>query len=528
MTPARAHELMFTFDGEDGEELCVGVTCPSSTRDSTSSLDTAEEQTMTARDGCCGCHNYAPMSALLGTPLVVSGIALTQGQHNAAAAKTAQLLMQWLALPTAEAMLRLTFSNARRVLPISRELIVEGACAAAHRAALPIVPEPLHTRWSVSGSTPRRPPVATPTLEGTLQATPRKRRNSEPTQPTTGPFSTPPAAASRMRADDTSGISTGGTASTAASPRRTGGGGSGGGSSGGGGGGSGGGGGGGGGGSGGGGSGGGVGGGGASRSSDSSRAEPISDPTWAAEMVHSPLSYFGTQPDVSSRFLQLPTGDGGVQGHFERAAGGVGGTLGPEALLHLCVDRLDLPRAVARLVVKRAQERQRRLEERAAAAEDKAKGAGFDTRSSGSSPGGNSLGRSRPGSDSPCGALGVAANAGAEDAGRPVGLAAFYTVYGRHRPDENDRIRIFRLVKRASSPWVLPADVAELVWAVTETHAGLEFLRDSEEFLKSYVQTTSIRILWALAGAVRRGATEFEAHRRPAPGERYWRVSSHC
>ena len=79
--------------------------------------------------------------------------------------------------------------------------------------------------------------------------------------------------------------------------------------------------------------------------------------TW--QVIHSPLSYFGTQPDVSSRFLQAPTGDGGTQALFEAAAG-IGGTLSPAELLKLGVERLDLPKAVARLVVKRAQERQYR------------------------------------------------------------------------------------------------------------------------------------------------------------------------
>ena len=38
---------------------------------------------------------------------------------------------------------------------------------------------------------------------------------------------------------------------------------------------------------------------------------------------------------------------------------------------------------------------------------------------------------------------------------------------------------------RRRSPWVLKADVEALVWAVSETHSGLEFLRDSTEFLEA-------------------------------------------
>lgn len=46
----------------------------------------------------------------------------------------------------------------------------------------------------------------------------------------------------------------------------------------------------------------------------------------------------------------------------------------------------------------------------------------------------------------------------------------------------------------------LCSDVEELVWAVAETHVGLEFLRSSDEFLKAYVETTALRIMWALGG----------------------------
>jgi Ca2+-binding EF-hand superfamily protein len=171
----------------------------------------------------------------------------------------------------------------------------------------------------------------------------------------------------------------------------------------------------------------------------------------------------------------------------------------PDELLKLGVERLDLPRVVARLVVKRAQERQRQLDERAA--EEKARGGTGDDENvrpqASQSGGGNGHGAMAAASAS----ASVAAATGAEDAERPVSFAAFYAVYGRHRPEETDKIRLFRLVKRPGTQWVLPADVTELVWAVSETHVGLEFLRDSEEFLRSYVQTTALRILWALAGA---------------------------
>ena len=220
-------------------------------------------------------------------------------------------------------------------------------------------------------------------------------------------------------------------------------------------------------------------------------------PPSAATAVHSPLSYFGTQPDVSSRFLQMPSGDGGVQALFEAAGGSnsaaPNGMLTPEELLKLGVDRLDLPRAVSRLVVKRAQERQKQLDEKAAkgiigaaaaaaasAASSGSSGGGHDenVRPQGTSPQPSPTSASSAGGGFPSPIAGANASYDGSDADRPIGFQSFFSVYGRHRPEETDKIRLFRLVKRnssgngAGSPWVLPDDITDLVWAVAETHAG--------------------------------------------------------
>ena len=279
--------LMFTFDGEEGDELCLGLE-----RCSAAPPEVSATQL---------CHQYTSVRELLGSP-AAGVISDALEQDGAAHAKTAQLLAQWLSLPTTEAMLRLVFSSARRSLPISR-LAVERP---SQRTSLPVAPSHHRTRWSVSGSTPRLPPMATPS--GSVPKL-RRRRKSEPNLPTIS-FDTPvggrPSNA-RLSFED-----------PASTPRR------------------------------------------ASQSSLRSPGSLSHDHQLgrAASLVHSPLSYFGTQPDVSSRFLQVPQGDGGVQAFFDDAAGGSGLSLTPEALLKLTVERLGLPRAVACLVVKRAQRKQ--------------------------------------------------------------------------------------------------------------------------------------------------------------------------
>ena len=82
-----------------------------------------------------------------------------------------------------------------------------------------------------------------------------------------------------------------------------------------------------------------------------------------------------------------------------------------------------------------------------------------------------------------------------------MGYAAFYAMYGRHRPEETDRVRLFRLIKQPASSWLVKSDIVDLVWAVSETHSGLEFLRGSAEFLEAYVKTTALRIMWALSAS---------------------------
>lgn len=449
-----AFDLMFTFDGEFGDELCLGLSrCPKQTGDNTVDLhqvETAVPLPFTP-PGWSGCHKFAPIAALLGSNIVIGGSEI-EHHHSAAQAKTAQLLMQWLALPTTDTLLSLIFSKARRALPLSRDLLEEQR-GTASRAALPVAPAPMHSRWSVSGGTPRRPPVAPDS------ATPRKRRLSEPTIPVLA-FATPPALHppnARLSFDD-SNVMTG---SSSATPRRS-----------------------------------------------STGRSPGSDlrAATATEIVHSPLSYFGTQPNMPSRFLQVPQGDGGIQDIFEAAAEG-GGVLSAEALLTLITERLDLPRAVARLVVKRSQQAQKRLDE-AAGGRTQASSNGAPPSTPVTPPAAVvTPTAARTPEEKAAAAAGSPAtqqqstSGAAADAMRAVSFGAFFSVYGRHRPEETDRIRLFRLIKGGSAPWLLPSDVTDLVWAVSETHAGLEFLRDSTEFLAAYVQTTSLRILWALSGA---------------------------
>ena len=437
--------LMFTFDGEEGEELCLGV-------ERTGMRSAALAGGSQPVDATNACHRYLSVTELIGHPDM--GVA-SHGfeKHDAAQAKAAQLLTQWLSLPTTETLMRLLFSSARRSLPISRDVVWRSEMGCANgRSLLPVAPRNTRTRWSVSGATPRVPPLASPAVNGVKL---HRRRKSEPAVPTTD-FKTPPGGLRppnvRLSFDD----SCAAPSASGSTPRRGSGG----------------------------------------LRSPGSGAD---GGRTAAEVVYSPLSYFGTQPGVSSRFLHVPQGDGGVQALFEHAAGGPGLALSPEDLLTLAVDRLDLPRAVARVVVKRALVKQKELSKVELQLQQKENA---PTQTPKRSPAGAPLLRSTPSfaEREPGATPTTTLDKGAPVADGRVGFPAFFAVYGRHRPEENDRIRLFRLIKRDKSPWVLKEDVRELVWAVVETHVGLEFLRDSAEFLDAYVNTTTLRILWALSG----------------------------
>ena len=108
-SPNRIFDLMFTFDGDDGESLCLGISKPSSFASSKPSSTASS------------CHQYVPVASILGSqPLLPSN----NNSASADEAKTAQLLMQWLALPTTDTLLGLLLSNARRSLPISRDALL--------------------------------------------------------------------------------------------------------------------------------------------------------------------------------------------------------------------------------------------------------------------------------------------------------------------------------------------------------------------------------------------------------------------
>jgi len=441
--------LMFSFDGEDGDELRIDIECTS---------PCAVSKGLQAVDSNI-CHHHLSFAVLIGAPKEeVIGRALEQ---VACEAKVAQLLSQWLSLPITETLLHLILSSARRSLPISREIATQWSVNG--QSTMPVAPANTRSRWSVSGASPRVPPLVSPVnyAEGNML---RQRRKSEPTIPTA--FKTPPGSLRfshvRLSFNDLAIPPSGPSAATLPSAI--------------------------------------VGGGllrrafnGSGYCSPGSDARTLPSPV---EVVYSPLSYFGTQPNVSSRFLHVPQGDGGVQTAFGNAAGGPDGSLDPEELFTLAVERLDLPRAVARLVVKRAQAKQREMSNAEPPPLQKENASTqMSQRSCGRSGGERNQGGSW---GLPCS---VVKGDSSVDAEERVCLPAFYAVYGRHRPEENDRIRLFRLIKRASTPWILKDDVCDLVWAVTQTHVGLEFLRDSAEFLEAYVNTTTLRILWALSAA---------------------------
>ena len=61
-------------------------------------------------------------------------------------------------------------------------------------------------------------------------------------------------------------------------------------------------------------------------------------------------------------------------------------------------------------------------------------------------------------------------------------------------PREKDSVRLYRAVRTPrGGPWISPAELTELVWAVAETHPGLAFLKDPEsaEFQRAYVEAVS-------------------------------------
>jgi len=173
----------------------------------------------------------------------------------------------------------------------------------------------------------------------------------------------------------------------------------------------------------------------------------------AIGQTRSPLSYFGLKPQPPSSpppFSLHDDQDGsgtGLKDAFEREAGGLGKRLSLTELQRLGVECLDLPKAIARLLAKRAQQ------------------------------------------EMP-----------AEEQDGTVSYGAFSRLASHLRRSEQDKIRVFRVLRRPGSLWLTPSDIEELVWAVAESHAGLDFLRSSDEFLKAYVETTTLRILWNLGG----------------------------
>ena len=314
--------LDFTFDGDDGEVYCLRLSAP----------PLAKKQKHAAADPRC-----VPPEALLASFAELAGLE----QHSTAHGKAGQLLGQWLSLPTTESLFRLVLSNARREVPLDRAMLLDrklngngpsakGASGALHGAkgTPPVAPAPVRVRWSVTGATPHRLPPVTPKRH--------RRRKSEPTLPSLSWLSpSPTASRSKLRATDLE-------EATLTTPSR-------------------------------------------SRSMDDglhpsqlAERERVTSPgalsngtasrvarsSAGGEAVLSPLSYFG---NLSSRHESTPSSfrlhDGtkgednnGLLEAFTREAGGTNKLLSVAALQRLSVEHLDLPKAVARLLAKRAQQ----------------------------------------------------------------------------------------------------------------------------------------------------------------------------
>ena len=125
------------------------------------------------------------------------------------------------------------------------------------------------------------------------------------------------------------------------------------------------------------------------------------------------------------------------------------GLVAPEALLLVGMSLLDLPRAVSHLMVRRVQAK-------------------------------------------------MTPPAAAEGG---VSWAVFESCYSHLERGEEDKVRLFRVLRDPVRSWLVRADVEQLVWAVADTHPGLEFLRDSAEFRTAYVETATLRIMWSLGGS---------------------------
>ena len=160
MEPRLPRQLMVSFAGQDGDELCLlGV--PGATENGS-------------------CSHQKSFSALLG-PAEIGGTK----QHAAGRAKVGQLLVQWFALPATDSLVQLKLSDTRRVSPV---FDVWNTPRHENPASLHAAASALHrTRWSVSCGSPRRHVL--PLYQGYPL---RVRRNSEPDMPTRVSYVTPP------------------------------------------------------------------------------------------------------------------------------------------------------------------------------------------------------------------------------------------------------------------------------------------------------------------------------------------------
>ena len=461
MTEATSpRSVMFTIDMDDGSELTLKIE-PRSAPPSAPHVADAK---------VC--------AALLG---VEGDLGKAAQQPSGAGAKLSQLFLQWLGRPESESLAGLVLSNARRQLPASYNIrrrssggLPEADARRSPGRGLPTAPPRLEKRQSWPGSAQRRRSISghelvrPPSPASPLRpaAARHRRRASEPipwskpwvepgfvrrasrefeelrqSPKSPSPSSTTASFANRIRAASEGGgrlpaWSSPPTRSPKERSPNT-----------------------------------------KERSPGGNRSPPTPRPptppgkagaggTPEAEKVRSPLFYLGKRPAGGGRGT-LAEGEALERRLREEfvTRGGESGLLSTDDLATLGETILDLPRAVARLMAKRCL---KRAQEAAL---------------------------SRQPTDK------AAEQAGAEEgAAEGVSYGAFHAAYGRFVAGEEEKVRVYRVLKAPGRPWLLQQDIEELVWCVADSHGGLSFLRDSAEFLKAYVQTVTLRIMWSVAG----------------------------
>ena len=150
--------------------------------------------------------------------------------------------------------------------------------------------------------------------------------------------------------------------------------------------------------------------------------------------MRSPLFYLGKRPAGGGRGT-LAEGEALERRLREEfvTRGGESGLLSTDDLATLGETILDLPRAVARLMAKRCL---KRAQEAALSRQPTEK---------------------------------AAEQAGAEEgAAEGVSYGAFHAAYGRFVAGEEEKVRVYRVLKAPGRPWLLQEDIEELVWCAAQ------------------------------------------------------------